>query len=91
MCAAAKLVQMLPTWECHDQLVFVLLQAPILTVLKRHGDILELVLSSLQVTMGLALLFGVALPSRSSLSADHDTFAAYHATWSSLAQDNSMA
>ena len=41
----------------------VLLQAPILAVLKRHGDMLELVLSSLQVPVGLALLSGIALPS----------------------------
>ena len=41
------------------ELLFVL-QAPILTVLKRHGEMLELVLSSLQVNIGAALLFGIA-------------------------------
>lgn len=36
--------------------LFVLLQAPILMVLKRYGDMLQIVLGSLQVALGLALL-----------------------------------
>lgn len=44
-----------------------------MTVLKRHGDMLELVLSSLQVKIGAALLFGIALPSPDQSM--HDIFA----------------
>lgn len=91
MCAAATYIDLgcYLLGSAFDQQFSVLLQAPILSVLKRHGDMLELVLSSLQVTIGLTFVFWNCfaifdLPMR-------DIFAAHHATWYSLAQENSVA
>lgn len=66
--------------------IVVLLQAPILTVLKRYGDMLQIVLGSLQVAVGLASLHCIAF----LVQLKHRILSVSHAAWYSMAQHSKV-